>query len=1371
MGVLQRFINRFVKGMHKGVDPAQLPGETYEGSLNGRIIYNEDGTWAWENTKGTKIVFKLNADYGNPVLSPYEILGSDYLNGTLIVHSTNTDPITGIGNSEIGIVRQDQFDEYVYQTVFNDIYDPYGDKLGYSKQFNIVCDSVQENNVIERTYWNDDLNEPRAFNFVIGAVSPDFTSGPYLPIGGPVPGNIYPLWYSVHGINSIPDLTWGLIKFTKTISGTCKSGVRQYAYRYIHQTGYVSAWSYLTDFLFLSSKNVANLDWTKYDMGASGLVTSKGNELEIKYLDTRFQKIQVVAVYWETDTGPTEATIIFEGAIDPSGTVVVLHTSDSGVKVAVDELTQKFFSIKNAKTQAIQRDNFYLLGNIELYGDLVVDTENIVVEPYIRKMISDTSAEVDTVPLTHQSLTANDSVTKRIFSGAGGNIDETNEIVNDYINYKGTQWDFLFKGHFRGDITPWAIVIWDRKGQPLYAQHISDYQTPEQYDNNFIDARLSGTTSGTVGSVGDYVLTDYTPSSTTPVTNNQVQGDNIVLNIMGMKFSNINLTNILFDSNGKLQVSGFSIVKMPRLGKIIAQGILCNTIRVNTQNCGTNYTEQTRPLPSSYNFLTLNNVNQGLEVGSMWVADALNCCTRPIRARGFWHTFEAPDYFFEPDMFSTASVSDRMMLVGGCYPAFRTPLSEDVSKELAGGHGHFYGKNYLTPIAGWDSITDGSNLNGGPNFGVGEGGLPQTSFPIEKLFANALDINNILGGLFWRRYSSVCDYLTLAAFTYAATCGSKSVPFSAVSHSETLLLDIGGLSTCSLENGNHHCCHYIANYLRSIATLQITSNLLENRVYNGIGHFVPINATTIAAAHDGSGNYIFNDVEVWGGDCYNDYFGLARLVPGYFGADNNTGDGYDHPGDCGYDPNYYGGVKPDYSIGIIFPYEGKYNHTMRSGNSYPKVATQPFSTYCGGGGDFQEGIYYISNDQQRAEDFTGNKVLQNQDLISLYNAKKTLLNPDVTDFPLMEIYAGAKYYGEQYDSYRRFLISHFQFANGRYGEITAIRELGGILYVWQRQSLGHIRFNERELVNTESGTISTGTGQGFGGHDYINTEYGCQHQFSLVSTGKSYYWFDAEKGKQMRFGQDGITPLSDINDWREVRNILRDYWFVKDEGGVFNPRVSFYDNPAYLGGIHGVYDFANHCVVHTFTQRRKHTNAGGIEIEGVAQTIEYSEVNSSYATNHSFTPRWYMSNKQNYLSMDSEVLNNDVHAHDEGDRNNIYGRVYPSRLKFIVNDKNIYPKVFDTGHLEVTGDVSIISSAKAETNLVALQTIVLNDPLVDDRPTYREGLLVYPIMEKGQRVRLRGQYMKLEIEIADNTGGGKVSITQQQTLYRTSQRT
>lgn len=1354
MSITKRHINSFRGGMREGIDSAQQNSNTYQHSMNGRVIFNEDGTWAWENTRGTKIVFQLNADYGNAVPSPYEIIGSDYVNGTLIIFSTNSDPITGIGNNEIGLVRQNQFNSFTYQTAFNDLYDPHGNNLRFSKQFNIVSDSVQENNVIERSYWNDDRNEPRAFNFIAGAVNPDdFTSGPYLPLGGANPGNVYPSWYSVHGMSNMPDLTWGVIKYRKNIAGTCKSGQRQYAYRYIHQTGYASPWSYLTDFIFLTKEQISATNWTTYQMSVSAATTDKGHELELVHLDTRFQKVEVACLYWETDAGATEATIVFEGEITGT-TMIVTHTSDSGKKIAIDELTQKFFNIKKAKTQGLHRDNYYHLGNIELYEDLQIDTSGITVAPVIKRMLSDESGIKTNVPLTHQSP-KNTTITKNIFDGPGGAIAETHLVENDYINYKGTQWTFLHKGRFRRETYPFALVIWNRKGQPLFAQHVTDYTFPEQFNDRFSDARIGGTTTGSTP--GTFVLTDKTPGSTYQVTDTIQQGENICVNVMGIKFSNIRIpSNIMFDSNGNLQVSGFSIVAMDRFASIVGQGVLLNTIRGTTDACNDN--GDTHPLAGTWNYLRFNGANPLNRFTGTTIED----CT--FNARGNIHTFECPDFLIDNTLFSESSVSDRMWLVGACIPAYRTEstsaFDEPIRLDTGGvGNYHYYNKNYICqgPHA-FAHIHDGVNEVNGPGFGTDFFGNPG-GWTVDTLFANARSVSPLGPGSFFEQ-TCIRDYIDMLI-------EDPDDSFTSICHHGTVLVTMN-LLTSSLRYGNSHCSYYIANYIKQTAIQQVTQVALENRVYHGIGHFVPINATTLAAAFDGANTYVFNNVEVWGGDCFTDFFGLDRLVPKY--AEPGGG----HNFDCAFYDNHH---NPDYAIGLIFPVESKFNHSMRAGETYEKVATRPLSTGCGRTSVFPAGFFFSTDDNKKMEDFNVNKVLQAKDKLGLYNSKPTLLNPDVEDFPLMEIYAGAKFYGEEFDSYRRFLINQRQFAQGKYGEITCIRELFGQLYVYQRQAFGKIRFNERELVNTETGSVTTGTGLGYGGHDYISTEFGTQHQFSVVNNGKALYSVDAEKGKLIRFAQDGVMKLSDMDDARWIGLKLRDYWYaIDDTPATFEN--NFYDNPSYLGGIHGVFDFKNDAVVYTFTQRKEHRKSSispdnplGIVTVGEAKTVEFSEVNSAFATYHGFAPKWYLRMKQNYLSMNPSGADNNVFMHEEGIRGSIYGANQNSLLRFVSNPENSDPKTFDNGLLEVVGNVEIVKQVTAVTNIIPMQTITLNNPALDRRPAYREGRLVYPIMQKNQSVRLRGQYAKLEYTIENDGSDKLVRLTQHETRYRLSSRT
>ncbi len=550
---------------------------------------------------------------------------------------------------------------------------------------------------------------------------------------------------------------------------------------------------------------------------------------------------------------------------------------------------------------------------------------------------------------------------------------------------------------------------------------------------------------------------------------------------------------------------------------------------------------------------------------------------------------------------------------------------------------------------------------------------------------------------------------------------------------------------------------------------------MENRVYYNIGHCIPINATTLAAAYDAvNDDYVFNNVEVWGGDCYLDYFGYARLVPAYFWENG------EHVAECDF---YSDNAIPDYAIGLMFPVESKFNIAMRSGDDYPKVGTKPLTTYCESDSGFPNptsvfpnGIYYAAEDNQKPEAFDINSVLQAHDLVSNYNAKKQLLNPDITDFPLMEVHSLQKFYGENFDSYRKFLVNNFQFANGAYGEITSIEQLLGNLYVLQLNALGRMRFRERELINTTTGTVNTGTGQGYSGHDYISTMYGSQHQFGIVNSTKSIYFPDAEKGKWLRFGQDGVNDLSDSYDARWMQTKLREYWYVSEQSQIFENK--FYDNPSYLGGILGVFDYKNNSVIISFTDRKEQTDLKGIFTVGTPETVEYNEMINAFQTYHSFYPKHFLQIKQNYLSLNPSASDGNVYAHDEGILGKIYDVNQPTILRFVANPLPQVACVFDNLLLAVDGDgvneninLGILSKVTGKTNIIPLQTVVLNNTVLDDRPEFREGIFVMPLMQQDQDIRLRGSWCEIELT-ADNDGSDKlIRLTQATTKYRTSERT
>ena len=103
----QRHINSFQKGSLQGIDDAQVSNQTYLDSVNGRVIYNEDGNFAWENAKGTLLSIDLmpllNHGQGVTGVAQYILIGQVPVNGKIVLFFSNGT------NSEIGVFKEDRF--------------------------------------------------------------------------------------------------------------------------------------------------------------------------------------------------------------------------------------------------------------------------------------------------------------------------------------------------------------------------------------------------------------------------------------------------------------------------------------------------------------------------------------------------------------------------------------------------------------------------------------------------------------------------------------------------------------------------------------------------------------------------------------------------------------------------------------------------------------------------------------------------------------------------------------------------------------------------------------------------------------------------------------------------------------------------------------------------------------------------------------------------------------------------------------------------------------------------------------------------------------------------------------------------------------
>src|SRR5690606_19437416 len=94
-----------------------------------------------------------------------------------------------------------------------------------------------------------------------------------------------------------------------------------------------------------------------------------------------------------------------------------------------------------------------------------------------------------------------------------------------------------------------------------------------------------------------------------------------------------------------------------------------------------------------------------------------------------------------------------------------------------------------------------------------------------------------------------------------------------------------------------------------------TLSALATTIFTTTGHFQPVNNPSFPMP----ANDIYDNVEVWGGDCWLDYHTQLRLYPDVRDDKPNPGSSY-----------------VDYAVGMSFPLEMDANHRLRYANSSPK---------------------------------------------------------------------------------------------------------------------------------------------------------------------------------------------------------------------------------------------------------------------------------------------------------------------------------------------------------------------------------------------------------------------------------------------------
>lgn len=308
----------------------------------------------------------------------------------------------------------------------------------------------------------------------------------------------------------------------------------------------------------------------------------------------------------------------------------------------------------------------------------------------------------------------------------------------------------------------------------------------------------------------------------------------------------------------------------------------------------------------------------------------------------------------------------------------------------------------------------------------------------------------------------------------------------------------------SAEKNNYN--KIVVNFLTDSdpATLYggVSDSAISDTLYISCGHFQPINAQVKADTLNGafgSGKYVgenkytFNDIEIFGGDCF------TNLIDINYGLWNTT----------------YFNETNAMAYTIWFPCEGNVNYNLRRGRKVSNVGVYPDGV--ASKSIVWDGLGTLGG--TRLEDYSYNKGYSTDGNFIKYPALP-LFYKFTGKFEYRMRWAGQKYPGELINSFRNFRLPDYRDLDGQRGQINNVKTRDSKLIYWQDHSVGSVPILERQLVGGSA--LGDATSLGVTGvidrFDDIDTYVGNQHQHGLVETEYGFAWFDMRRRAFMVMG-------------------------------------------------------------------------------------------------------------------------------------------------------------------------------------------------------------------------------------------------------------
>jgi len=1259
-------INTFDKGLHQDSSFILQPDGTYRNMKNGMLISYDGNHYTVEMTKGNKVLLTLTPIYDgiiyNLASEPMPIGFVSFID-KLVVFSTNSETNTGYG--EIGVIsftRKGVDFTGTYVPYYHHA------SLNFTKIHKIEGFSFRENDQHQRVYWTDNFNEPRVFDIANPIFTTYYTGLTDLTVGksymvlsgaithnviaygaGLTDGNIFtavntsytildgsPLvveYYPLALLDWTPSRLLGNIEFQEYGTGNKYCGSDIYFYRLSSSyDGAVTSWSYASTPIHVGMDNSsAYLTGNDYiDFVGNGTSTTlvnsgKSVKLNVTDIDTDFDTIEIACAEFTQVTDVPYRIIITnkETVTGPQMTIIDTGASNLGT-VTITDLTLFPASILKCKTINTNK-NYSIVANITEREEFDLDLSGVTISQIEYPLVShgdlslcaNCNVPADVSPPLSSNPVAADVVPFSRWLVTFGNL-TTDTVVYEGVNYVtgevitgGTtyaaivftgsgevrpcttknQYTAISDGKRRDNAIQLKTGFWDYK-DPAVASHNKGYWSNEKYRFGILFYDMKGNPFYVKYIKGDPTTFDYTFDSI-PTKGGLMRKDVVFStgkDSYSLNPSAINISGLDIPESVMNQISGFSIVRAERDPIIITQGLLMqNVIQTSTTP------DRVMPLGICRTDYSIYN---NFEVGDGYYVYSMLC---PDKQVGY--------------TFPSAVGTIGQNLKEACW-INGTQLKTDTEKRT------LFTKLFDMSVGGFGTGYDASSPRTLPLQSMNGNGfyeLNENDFIADFLGAGTqtyrnnfspVNVASVTGG-----YDSTCGGGTAfdpAKDIYSVGC-KKIIIKSQFNHFDVLTdynAPFNGVNEYIYEK-------MLANFVTNTDPANqyggVSDSAIANTLYMSCGHFQPINAqvkadtlngTFATGTYAGENKYTFNNIEVFGGDCFTSLvdLGYGLWDEAFAGTDNAM------------------------SYALWFPCEGNVNYNLRHGQKVSNKNMFPSSGTPTGLAWSQSTL----SPTVQLESYSYNQGYSTDGNFIKYPSLP--LNYKFTGkFDYRMRWSEFKTPGELIDSFRVFRIPDYRDVDGQRGQINNLKSRDSRLFYWQDHSVGYTPILERQLVGGSA--LGDATALGVTGvidrYDDIDTFFGNQHQHGLTETEYGYAWFDMRRRAFMVMGI-GTKPeeMSMIKGLQVFFNSEFNEGNITSGYKIYNTNDLSVEEAPLLGhGIVGTYDPTFKMTYLTFKYENKDNTAGVISEINRDFTLGYNHILNAFVTFTDCTPAiWHNHN-------------------------------------------------------------------------------------------------------------------------------------------------